>query len=199
MSLIYLHSKSNITKDCRYTFCVMKILLNLSAILVLASHAFGSDGIMQEGEELDSPVEQSHGNKVSAEGLLYDPEQMRRFVEVNVESLRYTGMMNRSNLPVDLEIYGSKLKIGNKVIIKRYDIVDKKKKKVPKMVPEYEYYYADVFVPVSGTGTRGRTVKDPSNPYRTITIPGKPPRMKRKRVRQKRIVGWKKRGYKTVC
>ncbi len=174
--------------------------LSTAAILVNSSDATLAEegGILAEGDIVSSSITQSHGQVIDGDSLIFDQEKLNRFIDAQVESLRFTAIMNRSYLPVGLTIYGSKVQVGMKKVVRRYDLSGEKKR-VPNMKPIYETFYVDIFVSDYRSGTRSRTVRDPNNPYRKITIPGTPAKMKKKRVKQKRVIGWRKQGTKTVC
>ena len=157
-----------------------------------------SDGILSVNENVDSSIFQSHWiNRVNE--IMYDKEALKDYITAQIESLKYSSASNSSNLPLDLEIFGDQVQIGTKVIVRRFDYSGKKIK-VPVYRKRWETYYAEILVPIHGSGRSSRTIRNSSDPYgRTIKISEKPIKYKKKRVRQKRLISRTLVRYKTGC
>lgn len=157
-----------------------------------------NDGILAAGEDVDSFIFQSHGvNRVS--GITYDEEALKDYLSAQIEGLKYVSASNGSNLPVDLKIEGSQVQVGMKMITRKYDLSGERIK-VPVYKKKWETYYVDIFVPDYEIGTAPSVIGDPTDyESKSVVIKGKPPKMIKKRVKQRRLISAKIVRHKTVC
>ncbi len=175
---------------------IITTFLSLSADEPLKKTPTINDGILRANEQVNSHTFQSHGVN-NTEDILYDDKTLLEYVTAHLDTLRYISSANNNKLPIDLDVFGDFAEVGKRKIVKKYDI-EIIKVKIPRVKSRWKTYYTDEFVPIYGTGTPAKTVKSSKYPYASIIIPGKPPKMKRKRVKKKKLISTKVLGHKTV-